>query len=65
MMDGQSMRIQWYPGHMTKTRRQMEQDISQVDAGPGCGHRVCRRARRRGKAGRTRKDHRGGQSRPA
>ena len=32
MMDGQSMQIQWYPGHMTKTRRQMEQDISQVDA---------------------------------
>lgn len=24
--------IQWYPGHMTKTRRQMEADISQVDA---------------------------------
>ena len=26
------MTIQWYPGHMTKTRRQMEQDIRQVDA---------------------------------
>lgn len=26
------MNIQWYPGHMTKTRRQMEQDISLVDA---------------------------------
>ena len=37
----------------------------QQAAGPGCGHRVCRCARRRGKAGRTRKDHRGGQSRPA
>lgn len=24
--------IQWYPGHMTKTRRQMEADLSQVDA---------------------------------
>lgn len=23
--------IQWYPGHMTKTRRQMEQDIKMVD----------------------------------
>ena len=32
---------------------------------PGCGHRVCRCTRRRGKAGRTRKDHRGGQPRPA
>ena len=26
------MNIQWYPGHMTKTRRQMEQDLKQVDA---------------------------------
>ena len=26
------MNIQWYPGHMTKTRRQMEQDIRMVDA---------------------------------
>jgi len=25
------MNIQWYPGHMTKTRRQMEQDIRLVD----------------------------------
>lgn len=24
--------IQWYPGHMAKTRRQMEQDLKQVDA---------------------------------
>lgn len=23
--------VQWYPGHMTKTRRQMEQDIKLVD----------------------------------
>ena len=29
-MDG--MNIQWYPGHMTKTRRQMEADLKQVDA---------------------------------
>lgn len=25
------MNIQWYPGHMTKTRRQIEADIKQVD----------------------------------
>ncbi len=31
-MDPNSMNIQWYPGHMTKTRRQMEQDLRQVDA---------------------------------
>ena len=29
MMD--ELNIQWYPGHMTKTRRQMEQDIKLVD----------------------------------
>lgn len=29
-MDG--MNIQWYPGHMTKTRRQMEGDLKLVDA---------------------------------
>lgn len=27
-----TMNIQWYPGHMTKTRRQMEEDIRLVDA---------------------------------
>ena len=27
-----SMNIQWYPGHMTKTGRQMEQDLKLVDA---------------------------------
>ncbi len=27
-----NMNIQWYPGHMTKTRRQMEADLKQVDA---------------------------------
>ena len=26
------MNIQWYPGHMTKTRRQMEADLKLVDA---------------------------------
>ena len=31
-MENDRMNIQWYPGHMTKTRRQMEQDIRQVDA---------------------------------
>ena len=25
------MNIQWYPGHMTKTRRQMEADLKHVD----------------------------------
>ena len=28
----ENMNIQWDPGHMTKTRRQMEQDLKQVDA---------------------------------
>ncbi len=32
MMDTQHMNIQWYPGHMTKTRRQIEADLKQVDA---------------------------------
>ena len=27
-----NMNIQWYPGHMTKTRRQIEADVKQVDA---------------------------------
>ena len=31
-MDAQKMNIQWYPGHMTKTRRQIEADLKQVDA---------------------------------
>ena len=31
-MDQQQMNIQWYPGHMTKTRRQIETDLKQVDA---------------------------------
>ena len=26
------MNIQWYPGHMTKTRRQIEADLKLVDA---------------------------------
>ena len=25
------MNIQWYPGHMTKTRRQIQADLKQVD----------------------------------
>ena len=25
------MQIQWYPGHMTKTRRMMEEDLRLVD----------------------------------
>ena len=28
----ENMNIQWYPGHMTKTRRQIEADLRQVDA---------------------------------
>ena len=32
MMDQEKMNIQWYPGHMTKTRRQIEADLKQVDA---------------------------------
>lgn len=31
-MQQENMNIQWYPGHMTKTRRQIEADIKQVDA---------------------------------
>ena len=31
-MDARQMNIQWYPGHMTKTRRQIEADLKQVDA---------------------------------
>ena len=31
-MNNESMTIQWYPGHMTKTRRQIEADLKQVDA---------------------------------
>ena len=32
MSDKEKMTIQWYPGHMTKTRRQIEADLKQVDA---------------------------------
>lgn len=28
----EELNIQWYPGHMTKTRRQMEEDLKLVDA---------------------------------
>lgn len=31
-MAQEHMNIQWYPGHMTKTRRQIEADLKQVDA---------------------------------
>lgn len=31
-MQNEKMNIQWYPGHMTKTRRQIEADLKQVDA---------------------------------
>ena len=31
-MNQDNMNIQWYPGHMTKTRRQIEADLKQVDA---------------------------------
>ena len=31
-MPSEAMNIQWYPGHMTKTRRQIEADLKQVDA---------------------------------
>ena len=31
-MSSENMNIQWYPGHMTKTRRQIEADLKQVDA---------------------------------
>ena len=32
MMDEKQMNIQWYPGHMTKTCRQIEADLKLVDA---------------------------------
>ena len=32
MNEIEKMNIQWYPGHMTKTRRQIEADVKQVDA---------------------------------
>ena len=32
MNQQEKMNIQWYPGHMTKTRRQIEADLKQVDA---------------------------------
>ena len=31
-MEQERMNIQWYPGHMTKTRRQIEADLKLVDA---------------------------------
>ena len=32
MTEFEKMNIQWYPGHMTKTRRQIEADLKLVDA---------------------------------
>ena len=32
MAPDESVNIQWYPGHMTKTRRQIEADLKLVDA---------------------------------
>ena len=32
MTNSEKMNIHWYPGHMTKTRRQIEADLKQVDA---------------------------------
>ena len=32
MQNDNQMNIQWYPGHMTKTRRMMEEDLKLVDA---------------------------------
>ena len=32
MQDDKQMNIQWYPGHMTKTRRMMEENLKLVDA---------------------------------
>ena len=32
MTPDESVNIQWYPGHMTKTRRQIEADLKLVDA---------------------------------
>ena len=32
MSEKDKLNIQWYPGHMTKTRRQIEADLKQVDA---------------------------------
>ena len=31
-MEQEMLNIQWYPGHMTKTRRQIEADLKLVDA---------------------------------
>ena len=32
MVSKDTMNVQWYPGHMTKTRRQIEADLKLVDA---------------------------------
>ena len=30
------MNVQWYPGHMTKAKRQMQEDIKLIDLMPVC-----------------------------
>ena len=32
LMERDALNIHWYPGHMAKTRRQMEADLKLVDA---------------------------------
>ena len=32
MMEHNNIQVQWYPGHMTKTRRMMEEEMKLVDA---------------------------------
>ena len=32
MENGQNLKIQWYPGHMTKTRRMIADQLKNVDA---------------------------------
>ena len=32
MENGQDLKIQWYPGHMTKTRRMIVDQLKNVDA---------------------------------
>ena len=52
-------------GPVVRCAAKMGIHTAQQAAGPGCGYRVCRRARRCGKAGRTGQDPCGGQPRAA
>ena len=36
------LNIQWFPGHMTKAKRQMEEHLKMVDMVSSCGMRVSR-----------------------